>query len=246
MSIQVLTYNIWGWGRDLPSSHFDRLGGFIADSGADLVFLAEVKAGAGQTERLARAGGYPFWIEIPSYPHHHSALALGLLARLPVETAEAFPIYRTPDGWHMALRACLRPPGSPRPWTFYGVHLWNMDQITMSVWRMARAEMLEHNPRLHQIRHLLLDIASRKEPVVVAGDFNTFPFSAAYRAMGKRFRDACPLHLTFRGTYRHRGLRPRLDYIWLLPNLAASEYAVCDPGLSDHAAVTVRLNDTAQ
>jgi endonuclease/exonuclease/phosphatase (EEP) superfamily protein YafD len=243
VTLSLLSYNVWTWRADFSPELEGRLSGFLGSSTADVVFLAEMRAGAGQLERMAHAAGFSWWREVPSYPHHGGRLTLGLMARdgRLIESAEAIPLLPTQDGWHMGIRAVLRPKGSSRPWRFYGIHLWNQDHIDQSLAKIFFIEAGRSNPRLSQLTRVERDLADWRGPAVIAGDFNTFPFSRAWWRLRRGFRDACPLYRAFCGTYLHKGLRPRLDYIWHTTDLVSRNYSVLDPALSDHAAIQTEL-----
>ena len=125
--------------------------------------------------------------------------------------------------------------------------------ITLGIFREKRGgrEFVFANTHLHhknqkvchpeQIRAVVDELAPylrRGMTVFLTGDFNSFPESAAYRATAKVLCDSClkserkPVRLEF-GTYHAFGRllnkpRPRIDYIWVSPEVRVLRYESVD------------------
>lgn len=237
--MKFLTINASAWTAKSLSQLETTIAQFLMERNADFVFLCEMSAG-GQIGRIARIAGYPVWHETVSYPHHTPTLAVGWLLKTEPESIRDFPLYRCSEGEHNGTNVRLRLADDVTG-NLYGVHLWNMDQIGKSVLGIGLGELWGENPRTQQVTTLLDDAERAAMASVVVGDFNTFPGSKAYCRMRRRYKDSCPLHACWRGTYRHQGLRPRLDYIMHSWELARREYRVIALDWSDHDAVEADL-----
>ena len=86
------------------------------------------------------------------------------------------------------------------------------------------------------------------EPVVIAGDFNTVPSSAAVRLMAERYIDAAAASSAvtgrpLRGTYRRvrLPLRPRIDYVFVSRDVRVVEGRAFLRTAGDHYPVLATL-----
>ena len=107
--------------------------------------------------------------------------------------------------------------------------------------RLLKTEIVEDTPRSRGIDELLSWLSSHKsDHVIIAGDFNTIPFSKAIRKMGKIYDDALwPSFDYLTGSYNKLSLpiKPRIDYIFHSPDLKCDTASIIKEGLGDHYPV---------
>jgi len=76
--------------------------------------------------------------------------------------------------------------------------------------------------------------------IIIAGDFNTIPFSKAIRKMGKKYNDALwPSFDYLTGSYNKLSLpiKPRIDYIFHSQGLERITASVIKESAGDHYPV---------
>ncbi len=120
------------------------------------------------------------------------------------------------------------------------VHMPNSDIRRFGI---QSSEIFGTNLRTIQTQHLLQSLDSlRHEPLVVAGDFNSFPYSASWRMMNYSLRDAFPFAELFTPTYTvEEGIGVRLDHIFVTPKVEVKSAQVLKLEGSDHLPVIADL-----
>lgn len=107
--------------------------------------------------------------------------------------------------------------------------------------RILKREILNDNVRAHQSAQLIDWLAARGcVNVVVGGDFNTVSLARAVRQMRRHYDDALWLRLDyFTGTYQkvRSDKLPRIDFIFVSPNLKAYNGRVIRSSPGDHYPV---------
>jgi endonuclease/exonuclease/phosphatase family metal-dependent hydrolase len=235
-AVRVLSYNLH-FGFDVRGwSDLDGVARAIEASGAEVVGLQEVSRGwyvNGSTDMLG-------WLQRRlRMPHARFAGASdaiwgnAVLSRYPIVGGE---VVRLPREGVPLARSALR----------VGIDLGSGRRLDVVVTHLHHSEGLDGTRvRLAQLPRLL-ELAAGRPGTVLLGDFNAEPASAeialvraagltdAFAAGGGGRAD----ELTWPSDRPDR----RIDYLWLSPDLAASEYAATDGTASDHrgVAVTVR------
>lgn len=107
-----------------------------------------------------------------------------------------------------------------------------------TAFKLFENEMAQETPRTRAVDEMLSWISSQKyKQVIVAGDFNTVPFSKTVRKMNATFDDALwPGFEYFTGSYNKLSLpiAPRIDYIFHSKNMKASSAWVIKESPGDH------------
>jgi endonuclease/exonuclease/phosphatase family metal-dependent hydrolase len=237
--VRVLSYNLH-FGFDVRGwSDLEGVARAIEATGAEVVGLQEVSRGwyvNGSTDMLG-------WLQRRlRMPHARFAGASdaiwgnAVLSRYPIVGAE---VVRLPREGVPLARSALR----------VGIDLGSGRRLDVVVTHLHHAEGPDGTRvRLAQLPRLL-ELAAGRPGTVLLGDFNAEPASAEIalvRAAG--LTDA----FTAGGGGRADELtwpsdRPdrRIDYLWLSPDLAASEYAATDGTASDHRGVAVTVRPAA-
>ncbi len=219
-------------------SHLDRIAAVVAAEDVDLLFLSEVVLEAlpcpvNQVEYLATTAGFAHWAFGDNYsfgiPGARIRSGNALLSRLPMEPRR---VDQLPGGTPF-----YKPTGNRRL-------LWC--DVRVGEDRLACASLRNDSFDLEinavQVREILG--ALKPEDVVIAGDFNATPETAAFRqwqASG-RFAGVFDGPLTFPAAAPNR----RLDSVllpkaWLERRGATWTDTVLDVDLSDHEPVVVRV-----
>lgn len=135
------------------------------------------------------------------------------------------------------------------------VHMDRIDSVTMKdkkiavnlgfLWEFAKNEFLEDSVRSQSAEQLIQWIDGKKAAnVVIGGDFNSVPFSKTIRTMESRFDDAMWPSLQYlTGTYRRVDfpVAPKVDYLFLSPNLYRRDSAVVPLSPGDHFPVKTHI-----
>ena len=107
--------------------------------------------------------------------------------------------------------------------------------------RILKREILDDNIRARQAKQLVEWLGTRGcANIVVGGDFNTVSMSRAVRLMRRNYDDALWLrHDYFTGTYQkvRSDKLPRIDFIFVSPNLKAYNAKVIKSSPGDHYPV---------
>jgi len=153
--VKVLQYNVWERNTDQSLS-----AAYINGSGADVVVLEEAKI---QAERIPNeiAKVYPYRVRCQEA---ESLCGVVILSRWPMSPAP-LPNIDTPVNFPLAW-ARVTPPGRP-PFEVIGVHYaWPTPGGGQSYQRETLVRLVE---------------ASRNRDLIIAGDFNSSPWSFALR-----------------------------------------------------------------
>ncbi|MCX5744685.1 MAG: endonuclease/exonuclease/phosphatase family protein, partial [Proteobacteria bacterium] len=162
--LEVVTFNVHGRTGDVVARAL-RDDPHLRD--ADVIILEEVHrvgaSGCSAACELARALGFHA-VYAPGHVQDDGTDGVAIVSRLPIHTPEVIelPHYDVHwnDGRRIAMAATIEL--DDRPVTIYAVHLEN--RITVAQRRAQMQPVLEHARR-------------RTTPIIVAGDFNTSPFT---------------------------------------------------------------------
>jgi endonuclease/exonuclease/phosphatase family metal-dependent hydrolase len=177
--LRIVTYNIRaGLGG------IDRIAEDLRRLSADVIALQEVERGTRRIQRTDQARTLAEALEMEhafasSFSVEQGEHGLAILSRFPIRDVE---ILRLPKGsarWpRVALKARIESPQGP---------------FRMVCTHLARPfgwPTSNTRARLAQIRAILEDLREEPLPVVLAGDFNSFPISAEAHAITRRLRHA--------------------------------------------------------
>ncbi len=161
--LRVVTFNLHGQPGDVIARALesDR-----ALRDADLIVLEEVHGhhGCSSACEIARAFGYHAVYE-PEFVDRDGTDGVAIVSRAPLDSAQVielpyYNVHLTDERRRAALAATVRVAGQPL--TVYAVHLTN---------RLTVAQ------RRHQIEPVIAHASRQRTPVIIAGDFNTSPFT---------------------------------------------------------------------
>jgi endonuclease/exonuclease/phosphatase family metal-dependent hydrolase len=161
--LRVVTFNLHGQPGDVVARAMQT---DPALRGADLIILEEVHGhhGCSSACEIARALGFHA-VYAPEFADRDGTDGVAIVARAPIDSAQVIPlpyynVHLNDERRKAALAATLRIDG--RPVTVYAVHLTN--RLTVRQRAQQMMPVLEH-------------AASQSTPVIIAGDFNTSPFT---------------------------------------------------------------------
>jgi vancomycin resistance protein VanJ len=231
--LRVMTYNTEG-----RMTNQGRLLTLISQYHPDLVMLQEVH----HLERLR-------WLAVRLFlPHYHFSPyrgkrnGIGSLSRWPLGQVHVLSFHSGTQG-KIALAAPVYRPGSTL-WAC-SVHLeahhrYDIGESLLHWGTFLWSELFRSTPRYEQVRELqawLSRLSDRNW--IIAGDFNTFPFSKVDRYLSSQFDDVLSQHpwgyLT--GTYwalPRVPVNPRIDFIYHSPELRVAKARVIQRKVSDH------------
>ena len=141
------------------------------------------------------------------------------------------------------------------------VHMDRIDNVTMkgkkiavnlsSVLGFVKNEILGNSVRSQSAGELIQWLEKKKagdNNIIIGGDFNSVPFSKAIRIMGSKFNDALWPSLKYlKGTYKRLGfpIAPRIDFLFLSPNLMCSKANILPISPGDHFPVVIEIGSDA-
>jgi endonuclease/exonuclease/phosphatase family metal-dependent hydrolase len=225
-NITLMTYNVHscvGTDRKLDPG---RIAQVIAQAKPDIVALQEVDVGRSRTGGLDQARAIASLLKMQA--HFHPALTVA------EELYGDAIITALPTG---ARKAGLLPSmGEPRGAIALEIFVSDQKLLVINTHLGLRGR-----ERIQQMNTLLGAgwIGDHDGPVILCGDFNAIPASAAYRAAARRLRDVQQVNRTgFRPTFPSRFPVMRLDHIFVTEAIGVVDAYVPDDPLarmaSDH------------
>ena len=239
--LTVMSFNIWGYSRSENTAH-----AILQDKAPDIVALQELAPE--MVEILVKEVG-------DTYPYHAISIGIhgygmGVFSRYPLmELDSSCP---ADSNWQVQILRVVR---DDQSFVLYNVHLQVSNVIAYFEEGISVADRVEASFRNReaQARCLVADIATRVEPVILAGDFNSTDQSDTYGILAERLTDAHQAvgwgfgHTfpAYCGTWRGLPIIPRqmrLDMIFYSDDLTALSSRVSSiHGESDHLPVLVQL-----
>ncbi len=231
----VATYNVFYRNPDLP-----KLAAVIRETRADLVALQETN---GESEKFLRrqfAGEYPHI----AFRWRKGSDGFGFLSKAPLRKLEFLePL----PGWRGTWFAEVELGGTNAQ--IVSVHLATPQSRKMTSLPGAMT-MFQEVEEIHAREMArIFERMSRRMPVIVLGDFNSFSFFHAPKFLVEHgFTDsfaAVTENADRQGTWRHRSgeseWRFRIDYIFHGRELRTRACRILQSGASDHSAVVSRM-----
>ncbi len=238
--LRVMTYNTLG-----PQKFTEPAIEVIRSTDADVIFFQELNHGLAQELQTRLLEAYPYQLLDPDY----GVVGMGTISCYPLElAAKTLPLNWVGTPQIMQL-----------DWDGRTVSLLNFHAFSLSFYP---PEQVNYNFRYREEQaQVLADFAAQNPgPVILAGDANTVPLSAAYKIIvSNGLQDAWQaagfgLGHTFPGSDLPESHRPRIgpwyapkwlariDYVFVSPHweVISAELAPFD-GVSDHRGVVVDL-----
>ncbi len=165
---------------------------------------------------------------------------LSVFSRYPVLSHEIQPL---PPFQENRVASLVELEVAGRSFWLTTVHFPNSDIHELGIRRTMKQEILGPTMRLEQAEALGQWLqAWEGRPLAIAGDFNTFPFSAAWRELCRNFYDAFPIGSFFSGTYQGRyDIEAKIDHVFLSDEVDILESHIPRIPGSDHWPVVVRV-----
>lgn len=177
-SITVMSFNIWGLSQSQETARAVREAG-----PADIVVLQELSPKMAGLLVVELGSEYPYHaLEIGGRDY-----GLGAFSRYPLVRVEAN------HPWDpLSPVQVLRVARGGDVFFLYNVHLQASNVLVQvdTGGSLAEYTMLGVRAREGQLRRLVADIATRTEPVLVTGDFNSTEMSSGYRMLAQKVTDA--------------------------------------------------------
>jgi len=245
-SLRIMTYNVHSCigmdGKLTP----ERIARVIARANPDVVALQELDVGRARTEGMDQAHRIAHYLEMDF--HFHPAMHTeeerygdAILTHLPMRLVKADALPGLPDLPRLERRGAL--------WVAIGVGGQEVQIINTHLGLLARERMV-------QVEALLgADWLAHEEcrgPLILCGDFNAMPSSAASRRLRNRLNDAqieAERHRP-KNTFFSRFPTARIDHVFVNSGLEVGDITVPDSELarvaSDHLPLVVDLRIPAR
>jgi endonuclease/exonuclease/phosphatase (EEP) superfamily protein YafD len=221
--LTVMTYNVLAW-----HTFTGPVIATIRAEDPDIVFLQELNW------NLARALGrelieeYPYQVLAPL----DNPSGIGVISKLPIQAT----------GERLPLRWIGGPQVLAAEWERQTVTLVNIHMVPTT--QLAAANVVEPSIRLREAQaEVLVDLARRSGPVIIAGDANSAPLNESYKILARALQDSWReagfgLGHTFPGSTIPGSDRPRIGR-WYVPAwLARIDYIFHS---ADWTTVSARL-----
>lgn len=239
--LTIASFNIWGFSQSVETAR-----AILQDGTPDIVAFQEL--GPEMAEMLVREIG-------DIYPYH--AIGIGTFAyggavfsRYPL--VELDSSHLVDPNWRVQI---LRVEAGGQVLILYNVHLQASNVLAFFDGGTTFAGKIEASfrDREAQARRLMADVATRTEPIIVAGDFNSAVISDVHRMLAQSLTDAHQAvgwgfgHTfpAYSGNWKGIPIVPRqmrLDTVFCSADFAALSSRVgSDHGESDHLPVFVQL-----
>jgi endonuclease/exonuclease/phosphatase family metal-dependent hydrolase len=241
-TIKVMTYNVHsGIGMDGTVSPL-RIARVIASCEPDLVALQELDSGLVRTEMVDQAHLIARTLEM-SY-HFHASIRVeeggygnAILSRRPLNLIKAGALPSEP------VQPCFERRGAV--WVEIELEQGRRIQVLATHFGLDRGERVAQAEAITGAQWL--GHPECRPPVILCGDFNALPRSAAYRHLCRQLRDAqrCLKGTRPRGTFPVQLPLMRIDHLFLSPDLVVRGVWVPRTPLtrlaSDHLPLVVTL-----
>ncbi len=178
-----------------------------------------------------------------SYNHAQTeaySMGMAIYSRFPIKGKQEHPLMPNGEGRLVGL---VDVDVEGRSLQVATVHMPNSDIHLNGKRAMLSAELAGENLRTLQSQDLLDRLAPLKDgPLVVAGDFNTFPLSAAWRILHGTYHDAFRPWDWSQGTFHITSeLDVKIDHIFHTSRVRSRDARVLGLAGSDHRPVLARL-----
>jgi endonuclease/exonuclease/phosphatase family metal-dependent hydrolase len=235
-TLRVVTYNIRAGLGGLEAIAAD-----LVPWDADVIALQEVERGIGRSRSADQPGDLGTALDMESAFAGSFAVGggehgLAILSRYPLSDVRTIPLPRGSGHWsRVALSARVETPVGPV--RFVCVHL-------ARPWRWPLSNTAT---RLAQLDALLAALENESLPVVLAGDFNSFPVSLEALSMARRYatswspwRDGWATSFPLRAIGWPAGA-VKIDHVFHDRDWESTGHWVAPAGASDHRPVIVDL-----
>jgi len=239
--LTVVSWNVHGLNYEGEATSPELVFSALKAFGPDVLLLQEMGLGRRGGELAARLGRELGLEHAARFPYGDEAVAgTMILARWPLAGVRELPLPPSGEGRSLGL---ARVEIDGRGLWVAVAHFANSDIHVFGKRASLLSELGGENLRTVQAEAALAALAPLAgEALVLGGDFNTFPLSAAWRILRRDYRDAFRPPAQFRGTYRVKGdIEVKLDHIFLSAPVEALDAQVLDAPGSDHLPVRARL-----
>jgi len=239
-SLRVATYNIHGGYSEFFEQNLEGIASTIEQSGADVVLLQEVEAG-----RLTSFGvDQPLWLarrlgmDRRFFPTNEGLQGLAILSKVPIVFDDGEILASI--GQQTGLQRVQLQPSEGEIVTVYNTWLG-----LLIAGEEIESQELDQQQQLDQI----IGIIGRHHPnrqlgrTVLGGTFNNVPDSDLIQSVDDRgFNDPFAGSSIERSATLNRvGLRARVDYVWIYPEIAEG-VGVIDTNATDHRLAFVSIS----
>jgi endonuclease/exonuclease/phosphatase family metal-dependent hydrolase len=243
-TFRLLSWNVHGFHDSQGGKSMNLILDGLSYQDADVLVFQEfpVSHGGSRTQDALKELGYPH-AALFAYDHSVTdayAMGLAIYSRHRILRFREVPLRPVSEGRILAI-AELEIDG--RMVRVGGVHMPNSDIHLNGKRAMVLNELTGENLRTLQVESLLETCEPwREDPLVLAGDFNTFPFSSAWRLMRSQYLDAFPIREWSRGTFNIReNLDVKIDHIFHSKKVRSLSAHVLNLSGSDHRPVVAEL-----
>jgi endonuclease/exonuclease/phosphatase family metal-dependent hydrolase len=243
-TLTLLSWNVHGLQRDGGGSIEDLVILGVGGAGADILAFQEfpVARTGERVRRRLRALGYSHEA-LFVYDHSRtesSSQGMAVYSRFPIVSRAEVPLAPVMEG---RLLGTVELEVEGRALRLGVVHFPNSDIHMVGKRASLAGELTGENERTVQARALLGVLRPwRDGALVLAGDFNTFPLSSAWRLLRGEYHDAFPVTRWHDGTFQIRpGLEVKIDHIFHTARVRGLEARVLPLAGSDHRPVFARL-----
>ncbi|MBU1696218.1 MAG: endonuclease/exonuclease/phosphatase family protein [Proteobacteria bacterium] len=250
-SLEVMTCNIGDLGGYKILSN-EEVVDFLKLSGVpDVLLLQEVKSENG-AEYFSNKLGLKYFVFLSDAFQRSNGMAI--LSRFPLSNPDKIYFKASKYGYGaLAVDATIGDnlKGRPKTIQVVNVHMDRIDSVTMKdkkvavnlgfLLRFIKNEIWEDSVRSESAKELIQWLDEKKaDNVILGGDFNSVPLSKTIRTIGSRFDDALWPSLQYlTGTYKRLDfpIAPKVDYLFLSPNLYSRKASVLPISPGDHFPV---------
>lgn len=233
VTLRVLCYNIHhGEGLD-GRLDLERIAHLITAQRADLVALQEVERGTERTGRrdlaaeLGRLTGLtPHFVK--NIPYQGGEYGIAVLTRFPIKRTAHTLLKRFGDGEQRGVQHLV-------------LEVRGREVLLLNTHLDHRRDPAERNHSAEELRQIVA--AAGATPIILCGDFNATPDSAAIRRIAEILTDAWSVVGKGPGhTIPVRQPNRRIDYIWVSsPGLVPVSMEVLRSEASDHLPIVAEL-----
>ena len=257
VSLEVMTCNIGDLGGYKILSNKEVVD-FLKLAGVpDILLLQEVR-GENEAEYFSNKLGLKYFVFLIDARQRSNGMAI--LSRFPLSDPDKIYFKASKYGYGALavdvtigdnLKVTRNLEVRPKKVQVVNVHMDRIDSVTMKdkkvavnlgfLLRFIKNEIWEDSVRSQSAKELIQWLDEKKaDNVILGGDFNSVPLSKTIRTIGSRFDDVLWPSLQYlTGTYKRLDfpIAPKVDYLFLSPNLSCRKASVLPISPGDHFPV---------
>jgi endonuclease/exonuclease/phosphatase (EEP) superfamily protein YafD len=245
VELRVMSFNVNTFHSEAGGKSRELVSSLLMHHQPQIVCLQEVvlTSRGSSLEEFARINGYPYNLVHEQYIPG-KGVGIAVLSYFPILRDTVFKVgLESDERYAQAMVLAI----GDREVTVINTHFSNRDHWAVDgVMRALQQEYFSENLRTLQAQSVVRFLDSdwvADNPLLLAGDLNTLPYSRAWRQLRSRLRGTASLGDMMEPTYKVE-YQVHIDYIFTNKSLVKIDYQILPTVASDHNPLLVTLGVT--